>query len=295
MNNQDGLRPDTITVNLMKGTEVVATQEVGAAQNWTYVFENLAEFENGEAIVYHIEEVAVPGYDAVTTGYNLTNKHVPSTIRIEGSKTWDDVNNQDGLRPDTITVNLMKGTEVVATQEVGAAQNWTYVFENLAEFENGEAIVYHIEEVAVPGYDTVTTGYNLTNKHVPSTIRIEGSKTWDDVNNQDGLRPDTITVNLMKGTEVVATQEVGAEQNWTYVFENLAEFENGEAIVYHIEEVAVPGYETIVSGYNLINKRTSELPKTGVSDNHFGTSLLVSGILILIINFKRKGFCDTVK
>ncbi|WP_201290372.1 SpaA isopeptide-forming pilin-related protein, partial [Erysipelothrix anatis] len=52
------------------------------------------------------------------SAYNYANE----LIRIEGSKTWDDVNNQDGLRPDTITVNLMKGTEVVATQEVGAAQ-----------------------------------------------------------------------------------------------------------------------------------------------------------------------------
>ncbi|WP_201288885.1 Cna B-type domain-containing protein, partial [Erysipelothrix anatis] len=146
------------------------------------------------------------------SAYNYKNK----LVRIEGTKTWDDANNQDGLRPDTITVNLMKGTDIVATQEVGADQNWTYAFENLAEFENGAAIVYHIEEVAVPGYETTINGYNLSNKHVPSTIRIEGTKTWDDANNQDGLRPDTITVNLMKGTDIVATQEVGADQNWTY-------------------------------------------------------------------------------
>ncbi|WP_250690200.1 Cna B-type domain-containing protein, partial [Erysipelothrix aquatica] len=79
------------------------------------------------------------------SAYNYKNP----AIRIEGTKTWDDANNQDGLRPKTITVNLMKGTEIVASQEIGETENWTYEFDNLAEFENGNAIVYHVEEVAV--------------------------------------------------------------------------------------------------------------------------------------------------
>ncbi len=92
----------------------------------------------------------------------------------------------------------------------------------------------------------------------------------------------------MKGTDIVATQEVGADQNWTYAFENLAEFENGAAIVYHIEEVAVPGYETTINGYNIVNKRTPTLPNTGVSNNRFGEMVLALGISLIIINMKKR-------
>ena len=31
----------------------------------------------------------------------------PETIDISGAKTWDDANDQDGLRPDSITIHLM--------------------------------------------------------------------------------------------------------------------------------------------------------------------------------------------
>ncbi len=182
----------------------------------------------------------------------------------------------------------MKGTEIVASQEIGETENWTYEFDNLAEFENGNAIVYHVEEVAVPGYEAQIDGYNITNKHVPATIRIEGTKTWDDANNQDGLRPKTITVNLMKGTEIVASQEIGETENWTYVFENLAEFENGNAIVYHVEEVAVPGYETQIDGYNITNKHVPTLPNTGINTSSVGSTLIAFGSALIIFCMRKK-------
>ncbi len=59
----------------------------------------------------------VDGYDKVksrtTNGpdYNLTNKHTPETVDVKGEKTWDDANNQDGKRPKSITVKLIKQVE----------------------------------------------------------------------------------------------------------------------------------------------------------------------------------------
>ena len=39
--------------------------------------------------------------------------HIPATIDISGSKTWNDNNNQDGKRPGSITIRLYAdGTEL---------------------------------------------------------------------------------------------------------------------------------------------------------------------------------------
>ena len=42
--------------------------------------------------------------------------------------------------------------------------------------------------------ETVTT---LTNTHTPELTSITGTKTWKDADNQDGKRPESITVNLL--------------------------------------------------------------------------------------------------
>ena len=51
-------------------------------------------------------------------GYTFTNSHTPETIDIEGTKTWNDANDQDGKRPGKITVNLLADGDIYATKEV---------------------------------------------------------------------------------------------------------------------------------------------------------------------------------
>ena len=53
--------------------------------------------------------------DATFT-YTAVNTTVPSTTEISGSKTWNDANNQDGIRPTSITINLLAdGVQVDST------------------------------------------------------------------------------------------------------------------------------------------------------------------------------------
>lgn len=59
------------------------------------------------------------------------------------SKVWDDADNQDGKRPQDLTVTLMKNeTVVVQTVTLDAVHNWTAKVENLAKNENGTPIRY---------------------------------------------------------------------------------------------------------------------------------------------------------
>ena len=50
------------------------------------------------------------------------------------------------------------------------------------------------EETPVKDYETsydTTNKNNITNTHKPGTVKISGTKTWDDNINQDGLRPES--------------------------------------------------------------------------------------------------------
>ncbi|MCD4894025.1 Cna B-type domain-containing protein, partial [Enterococcus faecalis] len=61
---------------------------------------------------------------------NEVKNNLPNLPKIEitGTKTWEDQNNQDGLRPDEITVNLLANGEKVASKTVTEADDWKYSF-----------------------------------------------------------------------------------------------------------------------------------------------------------------------
>ncbi|MGZ7215616.1 Cna B-type domain-containing protein, partial [Streptococcus pyogenes] len=84
-------------------------------------------------------------------GYNITNSYTPATTSISGTKTWSDNNNQDGKRPDSITINLLANGKKVDSQKVSAATNWAYHFDNLPQYENGQVITYTVSEDTVDG------------------------------------------------------------------------------------------------------------------------------------------------
>ena len=259
--DQDGKRPDSIKVNLLANGKVVQSKTVKASDNWKYSFTNLPEFENGKKITYTVTENAVAGYTSTVDGYNVTNNHTPATVKVSGTKTWKDNNNQDGIRPSSITVNLLANGQQVASKKVSASDNWLYSFDNLAAYANGKKITYTVTEDAVAGYTSTVNGYNVTNNHTPATVKVSGTKTWNDNNNQDGIRPSSITVNLLANGQQVASKTVSASDNWQYSFDNLAAYANGKKITYTVTEDAVAGYTSTVDGYNITNTHNPTTPK----------------------------------
>ena len=260
-NNQDGIRPSSITVNLLANGQQVASKKVSASDNWQYSFDNLAAYANGKKITYTVTEDAVAGYTSTVDGYNVTNNHTPATVKVSGTKTWNDNNNQDGIRPSSITVNLLANGQQVASKKVSASDNWQYSFDNLAAYANGKKITYTVTEDAVAGYTSTVDGYNVTNNHTPATVKVSGTKTWNDNNNQDGIRPSSITVNLLANGQQVASKKVSASDNWQYSFDNLAAYANGKKITYTVTEDAVAGYTSTVDGYNITNTHNPTTPK----------------------------------
>ena len=257
-NNQDGVRPDSITVRLFADGTEVKSKTVTANDNWSWSFTDLDKYNSGTEIVYTISEDADDNYTTVVDGYNITNTHTPEKTIISGSKTWDDTDNQDGKRPESITVRLFADGTEVTSKEVTANDNWSWSFTGLDKYNSGTEIVYTISEDEVADYTTVVNGYDVTNTHTPEKTTITGSKTWNDNGDQDGKRPSSITVRLFADGRVVSHKEITEKDNWSWNFEDLDKYKDGTEIVYTISEDAVTDYITVVNGYNVTNTHTPE-------------------------------------
>ena len=263
--NQDGKRPESITVNLFANGEKIDSKAVkaDAEGNWKYSFKNLPKYANGQLISYTVTEDAVPEYTAEISGTTIINKYQPGKTSISVVKAWEDGNNQDGLRPTDIKVQLYAdGSKQGEEVTLNAGNQWSYTWSDLNEMKSGQKIVYTVEEAGkVTGYDTVIsgeakTGYVITNSHTPELTNISGEKIWDDGNNQDGKRPESITVNLLANGQKTDSKVVKADKegNWSYTFQNLPKYANGEPIIYTVTEDTVTDYTTEVTGTTIINK-----------------------------------------
>lgn len=260
--DQDGKRPDSITIRLYANGEQVDNVTVTAENDWKWSFKNLPEYENGSKITYTITEDTVPGYTTNVDGFNVTNSYTPGKTSVTVTKAWNDAGDQDGLRPAEITVKLLAdGKDTGKTLTLSKENRWMGIFSGLDEYAGGEKIVYSIEEVSVKGYDSVitgdvSTGFVITNSHTPVEIDLSGSKTWDDADDQDGKRPDSITIRLYANGEQVKVVTVTEEDGWKWNFTNLPKYENGSEIRYTITEDVVLGYQSEVDGMDVTNHYT---------------------------------------
>lgn len=265
-------KQDSETGNLINGAEFEITSPSGDKE--------VIKIEKGgvaQSKVYSAEEVSKGKFTIVETkapiGYILDNTPMEVNVGEEGivrtinntkekiaipiTKTWNDSNNQDGKRPTSIIVNLLADGKKVASKELTEAEGWQYTFENLPKYENGQEIVYTVTEDQVPEYNTEIKGYDITNSYTPGKTSISVTKAWNDNNNQDGLRPNSVQAQLYaNGKAEGSPVELNEGNQWSHTWNDLPEKANGQAIVYTVKEVTqVPGYTSVVDDSNLGNVR----------------------------------------
>ena len=193
------------------------------------------------------------------------------TVEIPVSKVWDDGDDVEGRRPDSVAIELYRDGEYVGYQNMRPDEdgNWSTVFRNLPKDDGeGHEYVYTVEEREVDGYSCVvdgdaTEGFTITNA---LTVSISGVKVWDDEDDKDGVRPSSVTITLIRNDEVFESKTVGAEDDWAFSFDDLPKYDaDGQEYVYAITEEPVAGYTTQVSGsaqegFVVTNTHTPEKP-----------------------------------
>ena len=272
-NNKETTRPASVTVNLLVGEDIVATHDLTASENWSYTFSDLQKYDDqNNEIKYSVEEIKVDKYSTEIKGGEITNTLV---TEVPVTKTWQD-GGDTSKRPQSITYRLMVGENEVDSH-TATADNWNYTFTNLPMYDaTGTTITYTVTEDPVEGYITNVNGNDVTN-----TLKTEATvrKVWNDSDNQDGIRPASLTVTLSNGTEVTLNEANG----WTATVENLPMYdEKGVKIEYSWTEGEMPEGYTLtgntVSGTvsTLTNKYTKIEVDTIETDAEFAKKTVES-------------------
>lgn len=266
--NQDGLRPASITVRLLAdGVDTGRTLTI-AGDSWQDSFTGLDRTNAaGDEIAYSVTESPTPtSYTSAVSGsaavgFTITNRHVPETSSVKVTKAWV------GTEGGPVTVHLLAdGIDTGKTLTLSAG-GWTGTFSDLPKYrDHGMSVAYTVFEDPVPGYSSAisgdaASGFTITNTRTtpnpgPGTVTVSGTKTWDDGGDRDGVRPRSITVRLHADGIEVDSRTVSAADSWAYAFPNRPRYTaGGTAITYTITEDAVEGYATSVNGFNITNRR----------------------------------------
>lgn len=273
-NNRDGIRPNKVAVELLANGEVVEEYDgLNESNNWTYTFDNLNKYKNGKEIEYTVREKDkiqnyTVSYENKDNTWTVTNTHTPEKIQLKINKVWDDNENQDGIRPDSVNIELDANGKKLKDISLTKENGWSISLDDLFKYENGKEITYEVKEVSdVKGYTSKITNksntYTITNSHAPSKISVSGTKKWDDNENQDGIRPDSVTIHLLVDGKEISKKSVSVKDNWKYEFTDLDEYKNGQKINYTVEEDSVEGYSTAYDKFDITNTHNPE--KTSVT------------------------------
>ncbi|MDQ8821385.1 Cna B-type domain-containing protein, partial [Streptococcus ruminantium] len=233
-----GPAKDSATVRLYADdADTGKTATLNASNSWKATFNDLRKFHaDGKEIKYTIKEDAIENYQSEVTGdmasgFTVTNTNIEK-VSVPVTKTWNDNNDQDGKRPQSITVNLLADGKVIKSQQVTAENDWKYTFTDLPKYANGKEIVYTVTENAVEGYTTTYDKYNITNSYTPGQTSLTVTKAWDDKDNQDGKRPQSIQVQLYaNGEKLGEPVTLTADNKWTHTWTGLAKKANKKDIV----------------------------------------------------------------
>ena len=205
------------------------TSAMSGNDSGTVTFENLAIYDpSGNTYEYKVVEADISGYDTYAANGDVDdvateasevagisaeladeqtdaskatfkNTYVSSTAMLSGTKTWYDENNLTGVRPDGITLKVVRsydeagtqldgdGTVTLQTTDENAANylswnkdagtnTWTYSITNLEKWApNGGAWYYTVTE------DPVPTDYSQTSEK-GGTARADNASKMSSIN-----------------------------------------------------------------------------------------------------------------
>lgn len=87
-------------------------------------------------------------------------------VTISGRKTWEHGENPRENWPDDIIVKVFADGRLTRQRRVTAETDWEYSFTLPRYTEDGEEILYTVDEEDVPDYSKKITGYDITNTYV---------------------------------------------------------------------------------------------------------------------------------
>lgn len=211
-NNQYRERPEQITLTLyadrLDGNGPQNTGRIAkckGTEGWTYIFEGVPAFYQGKNIIYSVEASGdLPNYTASYDGMEVYMTHKsyspdPVTTQYDAKVVWHDGHNAKSSRPYNLLVTLYAdgksyGTYTMTEADLDATgYTWLHTFADLPTKVDGKNVTYTIGVTEPAHYTAQTVDNTVTLTHVmdiPILVR------WHDQRDNDGVRPETLTLEL---------------------------------------------------------------------------------------------------
>ena len=261
-NDRDGIRPDIVTVTLEGSDGSRYSKEISSINAGSLLFEGLLTGIGDEKIKYSITAALPSGYKISESssakteeGYQITATfyHKPQTKSVVVTKAWDDKDDVDGKRPDSITVKLIGSDGTSFTKKLYENNGWTATVDDLyAYYNHGQDMEYSLEEVSVEGYESKVSkddsgNFLIKNIHTQEMRSLFASVEWADDDNRDGLRPKTVKVILAGSDGNTYEGSIKEADGWEYEFTDIPVNYDGKQISYTLTESVPDGYTGKVS------------------------------------------------
>ena len=299
-NNSMNTRPVSVTIKAEnKNTHEVKTYVLNKDNNWAMQ----TDIKRGEEGNYTFSEVcnaanytrvseAGGDWDKNTYTLSYTNKYDKGgSVKLVVKKNWNDSNNSDGIRPDSVVVRVYQNGTEIDHKTLDASNNWTAEFNDLPKTDDlGEKYEYEVKEDsssvvngnAKTGYEVAyevkkstdkstgitTISTDITNTHSPDSTTKSIQKKWSDNNDSDGIRPDSVKFNLVGNGKVADTATLSEKNGWKATSKLVPKKENGKAITYtwqEVQEGVVTGESQI--GYKATYTTDKDDPDTTIATN----------------------------
>ena len=248
------------TIHLFAGKDDTKKSVTLTEATTTGSFADVDKYADGQEIAYTVTEDEITGY--TTTGptgtgtqsdpFVFTNTN-DERITVYAEKAWDDADDQDGKRPESVEFTLLADGKTVAQEGVTATAvldadgGWACSWANLFKYDQatGEEITYSISEGTVANYTasdptgdgTKDSPFTITNSYTPETTEIEVTKVWDDSSDQDGKRPDSVTFTVTGSDKNTYEVELkGDGDTWTAKVEVEKYYNGGTEVTFSVDE-----------------------------------------------------------
>ncbi|WP_248921888.1 Cna B-type domain-containing protein [Olsenella intestinalis] len=197
-----------------------------------------------------------PGQEFIVNGdvtFTATWGEQNTPVRV----LWNDADDEDGLRPDSLQVSVAGITDPVS---ITPAANWrvtldggyapedvTVTWDKIAGDGEGTYACKVRKREGGPGLEIVLT-------HTPQEkVQAKGEVHWKDDDDAEGKRPDSVVVHLLADDRVIDSTTATAAGGWTWDLGERPAFVDGKRVTYAVGEDEVEGYLTYARGFEVTN------------------------------------------
>ena len=276
--NEAQKRPNSTIIELYANDVKVDEYEMVTTSNSaTHTFINKEKYDsNIDEITYTIKEKEknvddLKFYETQVNNnnntYTITDTfNVPDEkINVEANIKWQDNNNEAQKRPEKIKVVLFENGDIKEIRDITdtSLNTNTVTFINQNKYDSlGNEIVYSIDEIEQTQGDLkfYSKTVNASTNTITNTFTVPEDKinlittiSWEDNNNQNNSRPESLTIYLKNKEEIVTTAIVNNTTE-SYDFLNVAKYDTlGNEIDYTVDINDIVGYEKRLDGMQITN------------------------------------------